>query len=217
MNKHDYPLHSVAKSRLCLLTVALSFSHLVQAQESAFLKCADISAREARVLCLEQALDAATSKKTGNASASSNAAATNPPPKVLPSPPTQPRTTTPIASNTPTATAATPEPASPPAKQGGSKWDLFGLFEKSSEQSKAAEAAALEADTMHAKVAQLSQYKSNAWEITLDNGQVWRQVYSQSFLLRKGDDVKIYPTTWGEQFRLETVSGRGFLRVQRLR
>lgn len=57
----------------------------------------------------------------------------------------------------------------------------------------------------------------NGWIITLEHGQVWRQMISKRFQLREGQEVRIYPTMWGKSFRLTLVDGAGFIQVERIR
>ena len=57
----------------------------------------------------------------------------------------------------------------------------------------------------------------NGWIITLEQGQVWRQMISKRFQLREGQQVRIYPTIWGKSYRLTLVDGGGFIQVERVR
>lgn len=61
------------------------------------------------------------------------------------------------------------------------------------------------------------QKGQNGWIITLEHGQVWRQMLSKRFQLREGQEVRIYPTMWGKSYRLALVDGAGFIQVERIR
>jgi hypothetical protein len=66
-------------------------------------------------------------------------------------------------------------------------------------------------------IAGLRETVPNAYLITLENGQVWRQMRPKAYPLRAGDAVRIYPTNWGPAYRL-TVEGIGsFIQVERVR
>lgn len=64
-------------------------------------------------------------------------------------------------------------------------------------------------------VSEIDTYR-NMLTITLASGQVWRQTHTKRFNLRKGDEVRIYPSRWGESFRLETDRLNGFIQVGRV-
>jgi len=65
-------------------------------------------------------------------------------------------------------------------------------------------------------VTELTMAKPNMWLIRLASGQVWRQTHSRRYNLRKGDEVRIYPTQWGENYRLETERLSGFIQMLRV-
>lgn len=65
-------------------------------------------------------------------------------------------------------------------------------------------------------VTELTMAKPNMWLIRLASGQVWRQTHTRRYNLRKGDEVRIYPTQWGENYRLETERLSGFIQMVRV-
>ena len=65
-------------------------------------------------------------------------------------------------------------------------------------------------------VVELTMAKPNMWLIRLASGQVWRQTHSRRYNLRKGDEVRIYSTQWGENYRLETERLSGFIQMLRV-
>jgi hypothetical protein len=67
------------------------------------------------------------------------------------------------------------------------------------------------------QVAALRQIQPGRLEVTLTNGQVWRQTNSDRYNLVVGHEVKIYPTAFGEYFRLSSTQARGFIQVERVR
>jgi hypothetical protein len=70
---------------------------------------------------------------------------------------------------------------------------------------------------VRAKVAEVRETVPDAFLITLDNGQVWRQTRPDPYLrLRVGQDVRIYFSRW-RAYRLDSSQMRGFLQVERVR
>jgi hypothetical protein len=73
------------------------------------------------------------------------------------------------------------------------------------------------ANELISNVAKLQELDRNRFRITLENGQVWEQMETRRFVLVQGDEVRIYPTRWGNSYRLSSSSHKGFIQVQRLR
>jgi hypothetical protein len=57
----------------------------------------------------------------------------------------------------------------------------------------------------------------NAYVITLDNGQVWQQTEPKQYPLRPGLEVRIYPTGWGNYYRLNGLGTGTHIQVRRVR
>lgn len=57
----------------------------------------------------------------------------------------------------------------------------------------------------------------DGWVITLDSGQVWRQMISKSYRLRAGQEVKISPSSWGNSYHLSVSKLGGFIQVERVK
>ena len=70
---------------------------------------------------------------------------------------------------------------------------------------------------LHSTISKLREYIPGRYLITLENGQVWRQMVAERYRLRKGHNVRIYPTRWGESFRLSAEGLKGFIQVERVR
>lgn len=70
---------------------------------------------------------------------------------------------------------------------------------------------------LHDTIVSLERIRPNVWDITLASGQVWRQVTSKYYNLHEGDEVRIYPSRWGKNFRLSAENLDGFIQVRRLR
>lgn len=66
-------------------------------------------------------------------------------------------------------------------------------------------------------IASLRERLPNQYLITLENGQVWRQVYPEHYRLQPGHRVRIYPTRWGTSYRLTVEELHGFIQVERVR
>lgn len=67
-----------------------------------------------------------------------------------------------------------------------------------------------------ARVVELRETVPNAYLITLDNGQVWRQTVPEIYPLREGYPVRIYYSRW-RAYRLTNEQLRGFIQVERVR
>jgi hypothetical protein len=97
--------------------------------------------------------------------------------------------------------AARPVPAQPAASAG----------------SAAAASEAAEDEEIHSRVTAVEEYLPNRYRVTLENGQVWRQMQAKRYLLRPGHQVRIYPSRWGESYRLSAEELNGFIQVERAR
>jgi hypothetical protein len=69
---------------------------------------------------------------------------------------------------------------------------------------------------IHAVIVALRETVPQAYLITLDNGQVWRQTVPKSYPLREGDRVRIYFSRW-RAYRLTNEELKGFIQVDRAR
>jgi hypothetical protein len=109
----------------------------------------------------------------------------------------------PPAAVDPQRRAAAPPPAPAPAANVPTK--------------RQARAADREESEVLSSVAALREIQPGRVEVTLANGQVWRQTYSDSYNLRVGHEVKIYPSGFGKSFRLTSIEVRGFTQVERVK
>jgi hypothetical protein len=109
----------------------------------------------------------------------------------------------------PAIAAKTPAPAR--AEPEASKIEKFG------QQSAKIEANAKGEEALIGKVASFKEVESNKLQITLTNGQVWKQTIGKSFLLHENDTVRISPSSWGSSYRLEKDGKPGFIQVSRVR
>ena len=71
-------------------------------------------------------------------------------------------------------------------------------------------------DVLFDRIAALQKSQSG-WVVTLDSGQVWRQMYTKRYNLREGQQVKIEPTIWGNAYRLSVSKLGGFIQVERIK
>jgi hypothetical protein len=81
-------------------------------------------------------------------------------------------------------------------------------------EARAADRAALE---FWDRVAELREIQPGRLEVTLANGQVWRQTNSDRYELQPGHDVHLYPSGFGQYYRLSALELRGFIQVERVR
>jgi hypothetical protein len=52
--------------------------------------------------------------------------------------------------------------------------------------------------------------------VTLKNGQRWLQTINKPYPLKAGDEVRIYPSSYGKAYRLTAPRISGFIQVERL-
>lgn len=72
-------------------------------------------------------------------------------------------------------------------------------------------------DEISSEVAALKEIVPGQLEITLTNGQVWRQTNSDRYRLEVGYPVRVYPSRFGQYYRLTSEILRGFIQVERIR
>lgn len=88
--------------------------------------------------------------------------------------------------------------------------DDFGFPEPEAEEEKAVE-------ELHSVISELEETVPNQHLITLENGQVWRQTRPDSrFRMRSGHHVRVYPTRWGDDYRMSVEELRGYIQVERV-
>jgi len=197
-----------------LLTLALlSVAAFTQAQDdSAFLACAQIKDRNERLQCLDEALNSAVGEQEETESAAS---VEN------------------FGSSQEAMTESQPENADKEEKRSFFRLPkLGGIFKRGddeveSEEENAAPEPVVERnrgserrvedfgretrvvvnangeDELHDTVTELVQSKPNLWRIRLASGQVWRQ-------------VRIYPSRWGDDYRLQIDRLNGFIQISRV-
>lgn len=73
-----------------------------------------------------------------------------------------------------------------------------------------------EAGEIIANIAAIREIEPDAYLITLDNGQTWRQNAPKRYLLRIGAEVHILPSTWGTSHRLTDPDVGSFIQVKRV-
>ena len=67
------------------------------------------------------------------------------------------------------------------------------------------------------QVASIREIQPGRIEVTLTNGQVWRQTNSDRYNLLVGHEVHIYPSGFGKYFRLSSPELGKFIQVERVR
>jgi hypothetical protein len=70
---------------------------------------------------------------------------------------------------------------------------------------------------LQSTISKLKETVPGRYLITLENGQVWRQMVGERYQLRVGQNVRIYPTHWGKSFRLSAEGVKGYIQVERVR
>jgi hypothetical protein len=71
---------------------------------------------------------------------------------------------------------------------------------------------------LHSTIKELKEIRPYSYLITLENGQIWRQMVAERYRLRVGHNVRIYPTRWSKKsFRLSAEGLKGSIQVERVR
>jgi hypothetical protein len=66
-------------------------------------------------------------------------------------------------------------------------------------------------------IADVRETRPNTYLVTLENGQIWRQMRPKWYPMRPGQAVRLYPTTWGNAYRLTAEELNSFIQVERVR
>lgn len=183
------------------LLMCLPLAVLAQG-DSAFLACERYNDRNERLACLEEALEAATDSAPQE---QAPARAPEPPRETVDNTATQ----TPPA-DSPSVSSTEDQPDSSTAPASTERVETFGIPKPRVAENDDGEEA------LYDTVTELEEVRPNQWRIALASGQVWFQVHPKRFNLREGYPVRIYPSDWGDNFRLDTEKLSGFIQVQRL-
>ncbi len=176
--------------------------------------CVAIESPAERFRCYESRVDAALREQVGDAAPAESADAAEaavPPPPVEAAP--APRTEA-AAEASRSAAEQRGSPVVPAGEieidDAAAAAEEFGL-----RRSRVAEQQG-EAEELLGTVAALRQTVPNSYIITLENGQVWRQMRPQWYPLQVGHSVRIYPTRWGNSYRMTALELNGFIQVERV-
>ena len=172
--------------------------------------CIKLKSPEERLACYERQVDAAAPQKAAPPAAPPAAhSAASPAPTAVP-PATASQAAAPSA-----AAAAVPAAAAtvPPATAASSA----PAAAKETQSSSSAGNSKEPPPDIVATITALHETVPNAFVITLDNGQVWRQSYPESYFLRPGMRVTLRSSKWGSAYRLNAEGLNGFIQVQRVK
>jgi hypothetical protein len=172
-------------------------------------ECVNLPTPEQRLACFEAQVEAARGASPAAPAATAPAASSAAP---APAPSAAPAATSAAPAAAPAASAAAPATTTieVPASTGTAPPE-FGFRERPEEPE--AEAP----PEVRARVTELRETVPNAFLITLDNGQVWRQTRAEPYkTLRVGQEVRIYFSRW-RSYRLDSPQMSGFLQVERVR
>ena len=57
----------------------------------------------------------------------------------------------------------------------------------------------------------------DGWLVTLESGQMWKQMSRKTYMLKVGQQVKISPAMWGDSFHLSVKELGSFIQVKRVK
>ncbi len=189
--------------------------------------CIKLDAAEARLACYESRVAAVFGERAAQAAAARPAASAPAPATPAAAAPT-PAVSAPIRipESAPAATPAPPpaapravsaEPAPAPAAAVTQPVQTKDFRQARREENERAAVAAAAANNTVSRVTEVHEVLPNALQITLENGEVWRQTFSKQFELRPGAQVRIYGTRWGNASRLSADDLKGYIQVERVR
>jgi hypothetical protein len=192
-----------------MMAGSLAMSIPALAQDSAFLACARFEDRGQRIACLEDALEAAVGAQAGatRAAPAAPAAAAVPPAATAAAPVAVPAA--------PAAASVTVPATASSNNEQRSLLDRIRNFGQNEPEATVSIGDNGE-DRLHDSISTLDK-RNNLWIVTLSSGQVWRQTYPRTLLLREGDEISIDQEGIGGSFRLSTPRLSGFIRVERVK
>jgi hypothetical protein len=173
-------------------------------------RCVDLKAPGERLDCFER--EVAAQRSAAPPAQPAPAAA---PPGAAPPAPTTPAATAPAAR--PAAAPPVAEPRQETIRAATPAPPTVNERRSSRTDSREQAAAARAALAFTATVTELRETVPNTYLITLDNGQIWRQVQPKFYPLREGYAVQLTATHWGDAYRLTATELRGFIQVERVR
>jgi len=190
-------------------------SHAVRAQDAPTKvtievgDCVDLKSPDERLACFDRHVEAAKPNRDANPPVPAQTSAASTPPTAAQAS----AVSTPPTAALPDAVASTPAPATAPPSSTNAQ---SASAENAARSTLSQHNAAAKPDIV-ATVTELHETVPNAWLITLDNGQVWRQNIPQRFALKAGQRVTLRGTKWGTSYRLSTEALNGFIQVERVR
>jgi hypothetical protein len=140
-----------------------------------------------------------------------------PPPAAVPPAVTLPAAAPPAAASPAAApqVVAVPVPAAPSASPGA---QASGRRVRVENARVASGGSSDDSEQYEGVITALRETVPNAWVVTLDNGQVWRQSYAKAYRLQVGQPVQISRVRgFGGGYRLTVVELAGFIQVDRVR
>lgn len=163
--------------------------------------CLNFETSVERLVCFEEQAKAAAQAREGAASTAT----------VNSLPVLKIQRTVPAAAPAQMPAPAAAEAAPAPATAVADPQAAFGLPTQTESEQKE------QRNELHSTIASFRELQPNQYVITLENGQVWKQMHSQRYALENGMPVHIYPTRWGSAFRLSADELGGFIQVERVK
>ena len=204
-------LHMISPSILLkglLLATLSSYCLSAFTQETDFTDCRSITDRQARYACYDR-IEA--SEDSGVVELDRPAPRANPDNLPVVSLPSRNRE---VASDTP----ATESQQVTDQEAGQEEIDDFG---RSTDTANSRQSTRIVEDDEGQKelidtIASIRQLGQGMSVITLSSGQKWQQMITKRYFLKEGEEVRIYPTIWGNSYRLTSKRLGGFIQVKRV-
>ena len=189
----DMPMTRLIARSFAILVVALpGATAFADALRDELSVCRGLTDDDARLICYDAAVD--RSRRSADSG-----------PRSAPAP---------VPAQAATPAAAASAPAASGAASSLSQEDLFGKSGDEVERTVQEATGDEPIDSLNATVTKLQQYSYDKVLITLDNGQVWKQVDASNLRLRVGDAIEIERASLGS-FMLKKQGSKRTMRVSR--
>ena len=185
--------HMTSKTILILLTMTAAATATADALYDELVVCRGLP-DDARLICYDAAVDRSRQGASGRPPASAAAPAAT------------------VAATAPPSAGA--EAAASSGSADLSQEDLFGKNQAEVERSVEEATGTERIDSLSGTISRLQQSGYDKVVITLDNGQIWRQIDASSLRLRVGDSVRIERGAIGS-YMLQKKGSKRSMRVTR--
>jgi hypothetical protein len=209
-NKKTASMHPNTFAISLLLTGGLTCNAYAQQSDGVLVDvddCIELETREAQLTCYEERVNEVLRSRNEESGSSSQAAATDNDAALEPEPSRISR-----RAERREARLAEQRQIELERRQRAAEEAVIAAAEAQA----ALEDAEYTAGEIVAEVIELREMEPDAYMITLDNGQIWRQSQAKRYPLFVGATVELRPSPWGPSYRLTDPNVGNFIQVRRI-